>query len=90
MVNVILTHEVKDLAEWRKGFEAGEHSRAEAGVKTAGIYTSVDNPNLISVMTEFPSIEVVHVFLQNPTLKEDMESAGVIGMPEVKILNKIQ
>jgi hypothetical protein len=90
MVNVILTHEVNDFSEWKKGFEAGESLRAESGIKATGIYTSVENPNLVTVTTEFPSIEVVHGFLQNPLLKQDMENAGVVGIPNVKILNKIQ
>lgn len=89
MIKVILSHEVKDLAEWKKGFDAGEPMRVEAGVKTLGVYTSVSNPNHVTISTEFPSIEAVNGFMANPELKAGMEKAGVIGAPEVKILNKL-
>lgn len=89
MVTVILTHEVADFATWKKGFELGEPLRQQAGVKTVGIFNSIENPNLVSAITEFPSKEAVQGFMSNPALKAEMEKAGVVGVPEVKILNKI-
>ena len=89
MVTTILTHEVKNFSEWKKGFDADESSRQQAGVKTNGIYTSVDNPNQVTVILEFPSEDVVKGFMGDPDLKVKMEQAGVLGMPETKILNKM-
>jgi quinol monooxygenase YgiN len=88
MATVILSHEVSDFAQWKKGFDEGEPLRAAAGVQTHGVYSSVENPNHVTVITEFPSVEAVQGFLANPQLKADMESAGVIGAPDLKILNK--
>ena len=88
MVTTILSHEVKNFTEWKKGFDAGEDMRQQAGVKTQAVYSSVDNPNHVTIIAEFPSAEAVHGFLSNPDLKAGMEAAGVIGMPEAKILNK--
>jgi quinol monooxygenase YgiN len=89
MVTVILSHEVKDFAQWKTGFDSHETTRAAAGVKTTGVYTSVDNPNMVTVTTEFPSAEAVHGFVNSPDLKAAMEKGGVIGAPEVKILNRM-
>jgi quinol monooxygenase YgiN len=89
MATVILSHEVTNFSDWKKGFDEGEGMRAEAGVKTHGVYSSVENPNHVTVITEFPSTEAVQGFLANPQLKADMEKAGVIGAPDVKILNKV-
>lgn len=88
MVKVILSHEVNDFAEWKKGFEAGEPMRAANGVTTSGVYNSVDNPNHVTIITNFPSVEAVKGFMSNPDLKADMEKAGVVGDPELKILNE--
>lgn len=88
MIKVILTHEVKDFANWKEQFEAGTQMREQAGVTLNGVYTSVDNPNMVTVSTNFPSKEVVQGFLANPQLKADMEKGGVIGEPEVKILQE--
>lgn len=89
MVNVILSHEVKDFAIWKNNFDEGETLRTKSGVKTTGVYSSVDNPNHITVITEFPSLEAVHGFMENPELKANMEKGGVVGKPDVKILNKV-
>lgn len=89
MVNVLLSHEVKDFATWKTGFDSDETNRAAAGIKVHGVYTSVDNPNHVTVHTEFPSVEVVNGFLNNPELAASMEAAGVTSKPEAKILNKV-
>ena len=90
MVHVIITHEVKDFSEWKKGFDAAAPMRDEAIVKIKGVYTSVDDPNLVILIVEFSYIEMVHGYFQNPELKKVMEKAGVIGLPEVKIVNRVQ
>ncbi|MBI3883955.1 MAG: cyclase [Sphingobacteriales bacterium] len=89
MVTVILTHEVRNFSEWKTGFDTGAGLREQNGVKINGVYNSVENPNLVTVITEFPSVEAVKGFMANPALKSDMEKAGVVGAPEVKILNKL-
>lgn len=88
MVTVILSHEVANYENWRAVFDAGEPLRQQAGVKTLGVYRAADNANHITFMGEAPSVEVVQGLMTNPDLKADMEKAGVIGMPDVKILNK--
>jgi hypothetical protein len=90
MVNVILSHEVKDFSNWKKGFDEGEPLRTKVGVKVNGVYTSFDNSNLITLNLEFPSVEAVNGFMANPELKAAMEQAGVISVPDVKILKKVE
>jgi hypothetical protein len=89
MVNVIITHKVKDFSKWKKGFKGEQSIRPEANVRVRGVYHSVENPNVITVMAEFPSVEAVHRFMNNPALKTALDRGGVIGHPEVKILNEI-
>lgn len=88
MITVILTHEVKNFANWKTFFDAGEGFRLQNGVKTIGIFNSVENANMVTVITEFPNEEAVKGFMANPKLKEDMATAGVVGAPEAKILNR--
>ena len=89
MVTVILSHEVKDATEWKKVFDEGESLRAGAGVKTNGVYTAADNSNFVTVVAEFPSAEAVDGFVNNPQLQATMQQAGVIGKPDIKILNTL-
>ena len=89
MVTVIISHECSNYADWRVVFDADEPNRLNAGFKSTGVYQAVDNPNKITIIGEAPSVEAINGFMSNPALKATMEKGGVIGMPEVKILNKI-
>jgi len=89
MVTVIISHECKNYSDWRKVFDADEVNRSKAGFKSTGVFHSVDNPNMITIIGEVPSVEAINSFMANPELKVAMEKGGVIGIPDVKILNKI-
>jgi hypothetical protein len=89
MVTVIISHECKNYSDWRKVFDADEVNRSKAGFKSTGVYHSVDNANKITIIGEAPSVEAINGFMSNPELKVAMEKGGVIGKPDVKILNKI-
>ena len=89
MITVIVTHEIKNYSDWRKVFDADEVNRFKAGFKSTGVFHSVDNANMITIIGEAPSVEAINGFMSNPELKAAMEKGGVLGIPDVKILNKI-
>ncbi|MDF3078255.1 MAG: hypothetical protein K0S09_2144 [Sphingobacteriaceae bacterium] len=89
MVTLILTHETENFQHWKTFFDAGEELRSNNGVKVIAVYNGVDNPNTVTIITEFPSYDAVKGFMANPQLKADMEKAGVKGQPDIKILNKV-
>ena len=88
MITVILTHEVKNYSDWKKGFDEDAGNRAQMGFAITGVYQGVDNPNMVTLTSEVPSVEVIKGFLANPDMKIMMEKAGVIGQPHVLILKK--
>jgi hypothetical protein len=90
MVKVILTHEVKDFAAWKKAYDEDASNRDNAQMKVLGVYTAIDNPNKVTVIAEFPNPGAVNVFMDNPALKAAMEKGGVMGKPDVKVLNEVQ
>jgi len=89
MVKVIISHEVKNFTDWKKGFDKDETNRVRAGVKITGVYSSVSNPNYVTVISEFPSAEAANGFMKNPELKENMNASGVISVPTVQILTPV-
>jgi len=89
-VVVIVTHEVKDYNSWRKGYDADETNRKQAGFKVSGVYADVKNHNMVTIIGEFPSAAAAEAFTTSPKLKEVMEKAGVVGKPEVKVLTAMQ
>lgn len=89
MVTVIVQHEVKDFAEWKKVFDADESNRMNAGVKLLGLYTSVQNKNDVTMIFEAPNPELFAAMMSDPARQKDIEKAGVITAPVASILNKV-
>lgn len=89
MVTVILQHEVKDFAEWKKIFDADEPNRANAGVKLTGLYKSIKNPNDVTMIFEAPDAEIFDVMMRDPERQKAIEEAGVISEPAASILNRV-
>ncbi len=89
MVTTILTHEVKDFTEWKKGFDSDAGNRDSMGVKINGVFQDAESPNHVTIISEVPSLEAIKGFLASPDMKANLEKAGVIGEPQVKILNKV-
>lgn len=88
MVTVIIQHEVSDFTEWKKYFDADESNRAEVGVKLLGLYTSVDNPNDVTMIFEAPDAEIYSKMMSDPQRQETLKKAGVVSAPNASILNK--
>ena len=89
MVTVMLQHEVKDFAEWKKIFDADETNRAQAGVKLVGVYSSVKNPNDVTMVFEIPDAGIMDAMMSDPERQKAMETGGVISKPSVSVLNKV-
>lgn len=89
MVTVILQHEVKDFAEWKKVFDEDEPGRSTAGVKLLGLYTSFENPNDVTLIFEAPDAGVFDILMSDPERQKNIQKAGVISKPVVSILNKM-
>ena len=89
MVTVIVQHEVADFTAWKKIFDADEQSRLKAGVKLAGLYTSVNNHNDVTMIFEAPDAELFDVMMSDPQRQKDMVQAGVTSVPVASILKKV-
>ena len=85
-VTVVVTHEVKDYAAWKKGYDAHNAVRAKAGFSVSGVYCDAKNPNMVTIIGTFPSAAAAEAFFTSPDLKETMTKAGVVGKPDIKVL----
>ena len=89
MITVIISHEVQNFAEWKVGFDANKSFREGNGVIDISLYTSIDNPNLVTFIYEAASAELVNGMMSNPDFIVTMKAAGVIGRPTISMLNKV-
>lgn len=89
MVTAIIQHEVRDFAEWKKEFDADQPNLVNEGVRLLGLYTSVKNPNEVTMIFEAPNAELYDVMMSDPERQEAIKRGGVIGIPVATFLNKV-
>ena len=88
MASMLIQHKVKDFAEWKKVFDSVASLRASSGELSAQIFRDASDPNSLTVMNKWNSLENAQKFAHSPELKAAMEKAGVAGPPTVYFLNE--
>jgi quinol monooxygenase YgiN len=86
MATLIVHHKVQNYSAWRKVFDDHDKARKEFGSTGYQVYQSVSDPNDITALTDWPTVEAAKAFAASPSLKEAMKNAGVISQPEVTFL----
>ena len=86
MAVIILSHEVKDFASWRPIYDADSARRDSAGLKEVAVGTQSDNPNKVFMIWEGDPSNAEKM-MQDPELGIKMKEAGVLGQPEITIIN---
>jgi len=88
MVNMLIQLKVKDFAEWKKVFDSVAGLRRSSGELSEQIFRDASDPNNVTTITKWNSLENAQKFSQSPELKAAMEKAGVAGPPSVHFLNE--
>ena len=88
MAYILVHHKIEDYNKWKPVFDNDAGNRAKHGSTGGKIFRNADNPNDIFTLLEISSIEKGKEFAQSDSLKEAMKEAGVIGMPNVHILEE--
>ena len=89
MVTLIIQHEVKDFAAWKKVFDADVPNVEKAGARLVGVYRAVKNPNDITMIFEAPNVELYDTLMSDPNRQAEIQRGGVIGVPVATFLNKV-
>jgi heme-degrading monooxygenase HmoA len=88
MASMLIQHQVKDFAAWKKFFDSAKDFRTANGELSAQIYHDASDPNKVTVINKWDSLANAQKFAHSPELKEAMEKAGVVGVPVVTFLNE--
>ena len=86
---VIVTHPVKDFDTWKSVFDKFESVRKEGGEQSAVVLRHADDPNMVTVVNTWNSIDEFHAFFGQEELKAGMAEAGVAGPPTVILANDV-
>lgn len=88
---LLVQHRVRDFASWKPVFdEHGSVIRIRHGATRHWLYRSLDDPNDVVVSVEFPAEDRARSFVADPSLKEEMEQAGVQGQLTVTFCEEVE
>ena len=82
-VRMFVRHEVVDYSAWRKAFNVFVSTQKKNGVFYLAVYQSADDPNDVTVIHDFHSLDKAKAFAALPELKAAMEKSGVKGAPQI-------
>ena len=82
MAFYVVRHKVKDFDAWKKVYDGFESTRDQYGVHEHYAIQSSDQPNDIIVVGE-GDMDAIQKFMHSSDLKTGMESAGIVGAPEI-------
>jgi len=88
MASMLIQHQVKDFAAWKKVFDSSIDLRKSFGELSAQVYRDASDPNKITTINKWNTIANAQKFAHSPELKAAMEKAGVVGAPIVSFLNE--
>ena len=82
----IVKHSVNDYATWKNVYDEVQPLRDQHGVTAATVLQDPADPNSITVLHWFPSLENAQSFTSSPDLKAAMAKAGVAGAPRIEVV----
>jgi quinol monooxygenase YgiN len=88
MATMFVRHTVSDYKNWRKVYDEFASVQKAKGVTAESVYRAADNPNDVTVIHEFASVEAAQSFAQSSDLKNAMRNAGVVGAPTIWFTNR--
>ena len=85
MARMFIRHKVNDYAKWRKVYDDFEATRTEMGEIGDSVFQLAGDPNDVTVIHDFDSVDKAKALLESSELREAMRKAGVEGQPDVWI-----
>ena len=88
MASMLVQHKVKNFAAWKKVYDSVSELRASNGELSNQIFRDESDPNSLTVIFKWNSLGSAKKYAHSPELKAAMETAGVVGQPNIYFLNE--
>jgi len=86
----IVNFKVKDYDAWKKVFNSDKQERMNAGITDRAINQYLDDPDRVSLVFAIANMKQAENFMHTKELKLRMDSAGVVGLPDVFFYNVVK
>jgi hypothetical protein len=88
MYVMAINHDVESYERFKVVFD--EYPPGKGGAKFHRLNRNVDNPNNITVVAGFETLQAVLDFRDNPDLKDAMGRASVASSPRIEIYQEVE
>ena len=85
---LVVRHPVEDYAAWREVYDSIEPLRQEFGCTGQSVFQDPGDPNDVTVLHYWSTLEQAQGFAGSEGLKEAMGRAGVAGPPRIEIVTE--
>jgi hypothetical protein len=89
MYVIAINHAVDDYEKWKQVYDTYPPTTA-GGANFSRVNRDIDDPNLITVVAGFDSLDTLKSFASDPQLKDLMHQAGVQGQPRIEIYEEVE
>lgn len=83
MTTMFAKHKVSDFNTWKNAYDEFAPFRNEMSVAGASVHRDVNDPNVVTVIHIFGSLDAATAFVNSDELKSAMMDAGVVGPPDI-------
>jgi len=84
---MLVRHTVKDFSAWKRGYDAHQTKRVEAGLAEKYVLQGNGDSNEVVVLFEAADLDRAKAFAESADLQQTMKSAGVTGKPDIDYLH---
>ena len=88
MPHILVHSKVEDYNKWKSEFDENSDIRTQYGSKGGKVFQSADNPDELFVLLEWNNLDNARNFARSDDLKEAMQQAGVVGMPDISFIEE--
>ena len=88
MARLFVRHKVNDYPKWRKVYDDFGATRTKMGEVGDWVFQLAGDPNDVTVIHDFDSVDKAKAFMESSELRETMGNAGVAGKPDIWITNE--
>jgi quinol monooxygenase YgiN len=89
MPYVTARHKVSDYQTWKKAFDKFASTRKAGGEISYKIWRDAEDPNDLSLLFEWDTIENANKFMNSPELQTAMKEGGVTEKPRIQFLTTL-
>ena len=88
MAYILVQQSVEDYDKWKPLFDEDGPIRQANGSKGGIVLRNADDPNHITILLEWDSLENARAFASSDELRERRQRAGATSSPEVYFLDE--